>query len=106
MGRLKAMPPLIGSMKAKVQFAPKMAEPFYQSREWRQLVASIKRERGSRCEEAGCGSTNRVIADHIVERKDGGAELDRSNIMLRCAACHQRKTAVARRMRAQGQVYR
>lgn len=80
--------------------APKRAESFYQSTEWRALVASIKRERGNFCQR--CGSSERVIADHIVERKDGGADLDRSNIELLCAKHHAIKTAQARARRARG----
>src|SRR3546814_20236885 len=76
--------------------APNVAEQFYSSREWRSLVASIKRERGDRCERPGCTTpTQRVIADHIVERKDGGADLDAGNIELLCFTHHQRKTAEA-----------
>jgi 5-methylcytosine-specific restriction endonuclease McrA len=44
-----------------------------------------------------------VIADHIVERKDGGADLDPNNIELLCHAHHQKKTALARARRARGQ---
>jgi len=34
--------------------------------------------------------------------KDGGARLDPSNIMLRCAACHNRKTHREKAARARG----
>lgn len=81
---------------------PKKAEGFYTSPEWRGLVADVKRARGSFCQR--CGSRHRVIADHIVERKDGGADLDESNVELLCAACHNRKTAAARAARARGEV--
>lgn len=103
MGRLKAFGSLIGAMDAKVRAAPKVAEGFYSSPQWRGLVADIKRMRGARCERAGCPTpTHRVIADHIVERKDGGADLDPSNIELLCFTHHARKTAEAKRRRAQG----
>lgn len=78
---------------------PKRAEGFYQSKEWRDLVRSIKASRGKWCER--CGSGHRVIADHIVERRDGGAEFDPANIELLCQACHNAKTAKARAERAQ-----
>lgn len=84
-----------------LRLPPKVAESFYSSKEWRQLVARIKRERGKWCQR--CGSTHRVIGDHIVERRDGGADLDASNIELLCFGCHQRKTAAARARRARGQ---
>ena len=100
MGKLIAMGARIGALPARVAAAPKVAEGFYQSVEWRRLVAAIKRERGAWCER--CGSKHRVIADHIVERKDGGADLDPSNIELLCFAHHQAKTAAARAARARG----
>jgi len=102
MGRLTAMPGRIGAMAPKVRAAPKVAESFYQSREWRALVARVKLERGAFCQR--CGSGGRLIADHVVERKDGGAELDPGNIELLCAAkCHPAKTARARAERARGE---
>lgn len=87
-------------MPSRVRSLPKVAESFYQSKEWRELVRRIKAERGNWCER--CGSKHRVIADHIVERKDGGAELDPLNIELLCQACHNRKTADARARRVGG----
>ncbi|WP_246697254.1 HNH endonuclease signature motif containing protein [Rhizobium sp. G21] len=87
-------------MPSRVAAAPKQAESFYQSREWRVLCAEIKRERGKACER--CGSTDRVIADHIIERKDGGADLDKRNVELLCHRHHAEKTAAARAARAKG----
>jgi 5-methylcytosine-specific restriction endonuclease McrA len=100
MGKLKAMPTRLGALPAKVRQAPKVAEGFYQSKEWRELVARVKRKRGAWCER--CGSTERLIADHIVERKDGGADLDETNIELLCGKHHASKTAAARARRATG----
>jgi 5-methylcytosine-specific restriction protein A len=77
---------------------PKVAAPAYQSHEWKTLIAAIIRERGRRCEDPACQSPNhgagqKVYGDHVVELQDGGALLDPSNVMLRCAPCHGRKTA-------------
>jgi 5-methylcytosine-specific restriction endonuclease McrA len=89
-------------MPARVKARPKVVERFYNSPEWRKLVASIKRERGNWCQRCGSGGRGvRVIGDHIVERRDGGAELDPVNIELLCAACHNRKTAKAKAARVQ-----
>ena len=30
----------------------------------------------------------RVFGDHVVELQDGGAPLDKTNVMLRCGLCH------------------
>ncbi|MBY8826109.1 HNH endonuclease signature motif containing protein [Sphingomonas colocasiae] len=92
----------VGGLPSRVRPAPKIADQFYSSPEWRALVRQIKRQRGAFCER--CGSTKGLIADHIVERRDGGADLDPSNIELLCAAHHAKKTAEARRRRALGRV--
>ncbi|MBP7619319.1 MAG: HNH endonuclease [Gemmatimonadales bacterium] len=97
MSRLKALPPRIATLAPRVRPLPKVAERFYLSPEWRGLAARIKRKRGAVCER--CGSDHRVIADHIVELKDGGAPLDEANIELLCQAHHNAKTAAARAAR-------
>jgi len=88
-------------VRSSLRVPPKTAESFYLSPEWRQLVARIRRERGAWCQR--CGSNHRLIGDHIVERKDGGADLDPDNIELLCHRCHQRKTAQAQAKRARGE---
>lgn len=80
--------------------AQKVTDPFYQSRAWRRLAGLAKKLAGGRC--CRCGSNERVIADHVIERRDGGAELELSNIQILCHACHERKTADARLARAAG----
>lgn len=102
MGKLTNIRPQLGALAPRLKLPPKVADQFYQSREWRQLVTRIKRERGAYC--VKCGSTHRLIGDHIVERRDGGADLDPSNVELLCFTCHQRKTAAARAQRAKGLV--
>ncbi|AKR49905.1 hypothetical protein SRCM100623_02802 [Acetobacter pasteurianus] len=78
--------------------APKRADPFYLSREWRQLMRHLVEMRGSVCQ--ACGRTNtRLFGDHIIELKDGGAKLDPANIQLLCGSCHTKKTARARAAR-------
>jgi 5-methylcytosine-specific restriction endonuclease McrA len=97
---LKAVRPRLSAAPPRLAPAPKTADPFYLSIEWRRLVAAIKRQRGAWCQR--CGSGERVLGDHIVERKDGGAELAANNIELLCQRCHQAKTAKARAERALG----
>jgi hypothetical protein len=86
--------------------AVKVTNPFYLSSEWRVLVAEVILERGARCEDPSCRFPNRagirLFGDHIIELVDGGAPLDKANVMLRCGSCHTRKTNVerAKRMRA------
>jgi 5-methylcytosine-specific restriction enzyme A len=99
MARLKAAPVLLGTMPRKVSPPVKLAEPFYQSREWRDFAALIKRQRGYLCE--GCGKDCKpypftLKADHIIERRDGGADFDPLNVQCLCQGCHNAKTARAR----------
>lgn len=102
MGRLKALAPALRTAAPVLKAAPKVADVVYRSPEWRGLVARVKRARGAWC--CVCGSSHRVIADHIVEVKDGGAPFDASNIQLLCQACHNAKTAKARAARARSGV--
>jgi hypothetical protein len=73
--------------------------------EWPALVRHLIATRGGWCEDPQCttpnrGADQRIYGDHITELKDGGAQLDPANVMLRCAPCHGRKTAqeAAKRM--------
>lgn len=89
--------PMIGTAPALVGAPVKLADPFYKSREWIDLVSRIKLQRGNRCEVVGCCSGHRIIiGDHIREVKDGGARLDPRNIRLMCLPCHNGKTARSR----------
>jgi len=94
--RLGTLAPRIGTLDTRrVKPAPKRAEPFYLSPEWRALMARLLAERGRRCQE--CGRTDcRIFGDHIIELNDGGAPLDPGNVKLLCGACHTIKTSRAR----------
>ena len=99
--RLRMLGNRVGTVANRMAPGPKVAAPAYQSREWKVLIAAIIRERGRRCEDPRCqtpdrGAGRRVYGDHVVELQDGGALLDPSNVMLRCAPCHGRKTASER----------
>lgn len=91
----------------RISVRPKEAKPFYLSLEWKTLMRQIIKVRGRRCEDpeheiAKPRQDVRLYGDHIVEIEDGGAKLDPSNVMLRCAPCHGRKTAAARAARSRG----
>jgi 5-methylcytosine-specific restriction enzyme A len=89
----------IPTLTSRVPRQEKQADSFYTSPEWRALIAAIKEQRGNQCADVGPHS-GRILGDHIVEIKDGGALLDPANIMLRCAGCHNRKTGRERAKRA------
>lgn len=106
MGKLKCMAPRVGGMAPRVKALPKMAEAFYQSREWRALVAQRKRDHDYLLALSRCRRGERLILDHIVERKDGGADLDPSNTQWLTQTEHAKKTAKAKAARAAGQAPR
>jgi 5-methylcytosine-specific restriction enzyme A len=63
-------------------------------RAWRRLVIA---RAGGVCQWPGCGrAEERMFADHIVERKDGGAALDPANGQCLCGKHHSIKTARSR----------
>ncbi|MGX7896881.1 hypothetical protein [Tsuneonella sp. HG222] len=105
MGRLTALPGRLSRLPSRVAAMPKVAEPFYTSRTWRALraermldadyFAALRRAKAD-------GSNGRVILDHKVERKDGGADLDPANTQWLTHAEHQAKTAKAKAARARG----
>lgn len=100
--RLRNLPPTLPTLDTRTaRIEPKRADPFYLSSEWRALVASIIAERGRRCEQCGKsagqdGGPLRLVADHVIEIKDGGAPLDPGNIRLLDYQCHAVKTQRAR----------
>ncbi|KZL06383.1 HNH endonuclease signature motif containing protein [Pseudovibrio sp. Ad26] len=101
---LKSITPRLNTLGSRLRKAPKAVDPFYLTAEWKALAKYIKQLRGYVCEMCGKDFSKRqhkLIADHIVERKDGGADLDPGNIQCLCTWCHNRKTAQARRMRFQ-----
>lgn len=95
------------SQRVKVRLPPKQADGFYLSPEWRGLMDEIVRERGRRCEDPAHDSATprecgRIYGDHVKELRDGGAPLEKDNVMLRCPVCHGRKTARHRALRYRG----
>jgi 5-methylcytosine-specific restriction protein A len=70
---------------------PEVQEPYYQSAEWRRLRRLCLERDRYRCTTPGCptsgrGQGGRLIADHIVERRDGGADA-LSNLRTLCSFC-------------------
>lgn len=61
----------------------KRADPYYLSREWRALREQALQRDGCRCVIPGCGR-RAVRVDHIVARRDGGADM-LDNLRSLCA---------------------
>lgn len=97
--RLKAMDHrTVKPMDPRTYAARRKADPamaFYGTSAWQTMRKEVVEERGYRCED--CGTVpSRIYCDHVVELKDGGAPLDKTNIRLRCGSCHTTKTLRAR----------
>ena len=98
---LQALQPRIALANLRTAaLPPKVADSFYSSPAWIALRDRVRREAGGRCQVAGCGrAERRMIVDHIVELKDDGAPLHRSNVWLTCRSHHYQKTVAERATR-------
>lgn len=102
MAKLKTMPSRLSASAPKLRLAPKEAEPFYRSAAWKNLVNDRKLDADYFAAKARAKPGERVILDHRIERKDGGADLDAANTEWLTFSEHQVKTAAARAKRARG----
>lgn len=103
MAKIAARLPRIRTLDTRVaKPPPKRADPELLTtdhRRWREQVIARADyrceaiENGKRCETA---APARLFADHIVERKDGGALTDVSNGQCLCGRHHTLKTTQAR----------
>lgn len=105
MARLTRMAPRLAQPAPRVRLPAKIVDPFYESAAWRAFARYMKDLRGWQCE--ACGHDGRMtprlmICDHIIERRDGGADLDPLNAQVLCAGCHNAKTARVRAQRLTG----
>lgn len=100
MARLKSLTSRLSAPRPKVTAAPKTAEGFYQSPAWRALVAERKLDVDYQLARGRAKLGERLILDHKIERKDGGADLDPVNTEWLTFSEHQAKTARARARRA------
>lgn len=100
MARLTRLPQRLAALPPRVVVPPKRAEKFYQSPGWLALVARRKRDPDYRAAKERARPGERLILDHVVERRDGGAELDPANTQWLTFSEHQAKTARSRAARA------
>lgn len=100
MTRLATLGPRLRTLDTRTSRPPpKQADPELLTAEHRAWACAVKQRAGWKCEDCGAQGGKggvRLIADHIKERRDGGAPLDPANGRSRCPSCHGRKTARAR----------
>lgn len=103
MAPLKAVGPRLKTLDTRTcRPPPKQADAELLTPEHRAWALEVKTRARWRCEDCGARGGKggvRLYADHIKERKDGGALLDPANGRCRCPPCHQRKTAAERARR-------
>lgn len=107
------MPPKIAVMKPRVRVTdtrhvrvdPKRADPELLTSGHRAWASEVVRRAGYQCEAIEDGRRcavrrpARLFADHIVERRDGGAPLDLANGRCLCSRHHVLKTVRERARR-------
>jgi 5-methylcytosine-specific restriction protein A len=105
--KVRMLAPSVRKMDTRtVKVAPKTADPELLTKEHQAWASAVLRLAGRRCQEIENGKRctrawpeHRMYADHIVERRDGGALYDVKNGMCRCASHHTRKTIAERARR-------
>lgn len=103
MARLGTLKPLVKASEFRTVLPPaKRPDPELQTAEhraWRKQVLDRARWRCEDCGAQGGRGGVTLYADHVVERRDGGALLDVANGRCLCASCHTKKTVAARARR-------
>jgi 5-methylcytosine-specific restriction endonuclease McrA len=75
---------------------PNAPDPYYKSKAHLRWRAAVLKRDGYTCTDPRCPTPNygrggRLIADHIVSRRDGGSDTDVNNGQTLCPACDNRK---------------
>jgi 5-methylcytosine-specific restriction enzyme A len=104
--RLTAMPGRLGAGSQRLATMPKVADPFYLSREWIALREARRHDPDYAAAMARAKPGERLVLDHVAEIKDGGARLDPKNTQWLTHSEHQAKTAKAKAARARRRVTR
>lgn len=74
---------------------PQVQEAYYGSAEWKRLREACLARDGHRCTNPHCttperGAGGRLIADHIIPRREGGEDA-LTNLRTLCPACDNRR---------------
>lgn len=105
LARLSTLSPRISTLDTRtVRPLPKQADAELQTEAHKAWRLQVLNRAGWKCE--ACGKHGgkghgavRLFADHIIERRDGGALLDPANGRCLCGSCHSTKTAKERAKR-------
>ena len=107
MTKVRASRPRIATKGQRIA-TPKLRAAIYGTVEYREWRWTVIARSGGHCQDPACAApmrSTRLFCDHVVELRDGGAPFDVANGMVRCGACHSRKTLAerARRLADKGQ---
>lgn len=93
---MKTLPNRVPTLQTtRAPLVEKEVDPFYSTSEWRdarELCKALHNYTCARCSTYGV----RLVVDHKIEIKDGGAPLDQDNLEPLCYPCHGTKTGAAR----------
>lgn len=104
MARMSTPPRRSASAPSRMAAPPKVADEFYHSPEWIALRRRRMKDADYREAKARAKDGERVVLDHVIERRDGGADLDPNNTVWLTFSEHQAKTARERAKRAYARV--
>ena len=100
MGKLTRARSRCAPAPSRVAAAPKRVEPFYRSKGWLALRRARMLDADYFAVKARAKDGERLILDHVKERKDGGAPLDPANTQWLTFSEHQAKTEREKRRRS------
>lgn len=89
MTRLRTLGPTVKPTSTAIaKVPPKVKDSYYYTDEWKTLrILCLRRDKFT-CQAPGCGN-RATVADHIVSRKAGGADV-LSNLRALCRSCDAR----------------
>jgi 5-methylcytosine-specific restriction enzyme A len=76
---------------------PEVHDRFYGTQAWKRIRSEVLKRDGHRCTASDCrtpsgGLGGRLVVDHIIERRNGGAD-HISNLRTLCPSCDNRRHA-------------
>jgi 5-methylcytosine-specific restriction protein A len=104
--RLTTLRPRVAMASQRLTPRPKTVDPYYSTPEHRAWRKAVYQRAGWRCEailengqrcEASALRGDRLFADHVVERRDGGADQGEGKAL--CGSHHASKTSDERNKR-------
>jgi 5-methylcytosine-specific restriction endonuclease McrA len=99
MARLTMLKPRVATLDTSIaKLPPKVADAELLTRDWKSMRLKVKERANGRCQAKGCTKPG-FYADHIIERRDGGAVFDMANLQWLCPSHHQVKTNAERAKR-------